>query len=92
MTCHAHRQPTRVVLYRKSDGWRTTVFEANVPDTDRPKLARICISCGGLPEIPAEASFEDAAAEFTEMLRLHWGVTQPINWQELKPGWWGADL
>lgn len=92
MTDQAHRQPAGLVLYRTPNGWRTTVFEENVPDAEQPELERICISCGGLPEIRAEVPFEEAAAEFTELLRHHWGVTQPINWQELKPGWWGADL
>lgn len=65
MTHHARTQPTSVLLCRKPDGWRTTVFE----ESKGASSGRLCISCGG-PETPAEALFEDAAAEFAELLRL----------------------
>ena len=69
-----------VLLYRTPRNWRTTI---GLPGE---------LACGALQETPPAGNFEDAAAEFTKMLRKHWDVDQTIDWQVIRPDWWGADL
>lgn len=69
-----------VLLYRGTREWRTTV---GTPGE---------LACGALPETGLSADFDLAADEFARMLREHWGVTEPINWKQIRPDWWGADL
>ena len=70
-----------VLLYRAQREWRTTV-------SLRPKE----LACGALPQTPVSEPFDSAADEFAGLLKAHWGVEGPIEWQEIRPDWWGADL
>lgn len=69
-----------VLLYRGTREWRTTVGTAGE------------LACGALPETAVADDFDLAAEEFARMLREHWGVDEPINWKQIRPEWWGADL
>lgn len=69
-----------VLLYRGTREWRTTVGSAGE------------LACGALPETAVSDDFDLAADEFARMLREHWGVDEPINWKQIRPDWWGADL
>lgn len=69
-----------VLLYRTPRNWRITI---GVPGQ---------LTCGALQETSAAGSFEEAAAEFTNILRADWDVRQAIDWQMIRPDWWGADL
>jgi len=69
-----------VLLYRTPRAWR---ISADTPEE---------LACGALQETPASGSFETAVREFETLLKSEWGVTGPLTWEELRPGWWGADL
>lgn len=71
---------TFILLYRTSQNWRTTVGTTGE------------LACGALEETSAAGSFQDAAGEFTNLLREYWDVRQAIDWQEISADSWGADL
>lgn len=70
-----------VLLYRDERGWRTTVSE--LPEAK---------ACGMLPNTPADAPFDAAAAEFEVSLRRDYGLSHSLTWREIRPNWWGADV
>ena len=73
-------QVNYVLLYRARTNWRTTVGTSEE------------LACGGLPGTPVSEPFELAAQEFTVLLRDYWEVQEAIEWREIRPDWWGADL
>jgi hypothetical protein len=69
-----------VLLYRERSEWRRTV------GTDQE------IACGALSGAAVSEPFEVARTEFAGVLHEYWGVDDAIQWQEIRPDWWGADL
>ena len=70
-----------VLLYSTPEKWRFTVGED--PDA---------MACGGFDDLPGDVPFERAEARFRAMIADAYGREIDPNWQEQKPGWWGADL
>jgi hypothetical protein len=45
---------------------------------------------GALPELPADALFEDAAARLEQFVWEHWRQWLDSRWVQDKPDWWSA--
>lgn len=67
------------LLYRTPREWRITVRTSEE------------LACGALVRTSPTDSFEAAAHEFEALLVSDWGVSGPVEWDEFKPGRWGAE-
>jgi len=50
------------------------------------------LACGGFDDLPGHIPFETAEARFRAMVFESYGYEIEPEWQEDRPGWWGADL
>ena len=80
MTTVDEQSVSYVLLYRTTREWRITVRTLGE------------IACGALSLTRPSDSFEVASDEFAVLLYDQWGLRAPLEWQQIKPDSWGADV